>query len=71
MKAIAVPCPDCYRSISTFQMSVNENATIVLSATCHTCRVITQLTVTFDDLRDLGAGKEVPMRPAGQPAWVM
>ncbi len=60
---VAVPCPDCYRKIQTFQLSVAPDNTITLRATCEPCKVITELHLTLDDLKELGAGREVPMQP--------
>ena len=55
---ITLPCPDCAETIDTFRLSASPT-TVTLQATCHPCKTIAEVTVTFDDLRDLGAGRRV------------
>jgi hypothetical protein len=53
---ITLPCPDCSRTIDTFRLSASTT-NVTLQATCHPCKTIVEVTVTFEDLRDLGAGR--------------
>ncbi|MGH9424001.1 MAG: hypothetical protein ACRD3J_28760 [Thermoanaerobaculia bacterium] len=55
---ITLPCPDCSGTIDTFRLSASPT-TVTLQATCHPCETIAEVTVTFEDLRDLGAGRSV------------
>jgi len=53
---ITLPCPDCSRTIDTFRLSASPT-TVTLQATCHPCKTIAEVAVTFEDLRDLGEGR--------------
>lgn len=53
---VTLPCPDCSRTIETFRFSV-ATATVTLQATCHPCKTIAEVTLTFEDLRELGSGR--------------
>jgi hypothetical protein len=52
---ITFPCPDCSRTIDTFRLCASPT-TVTLQATCHPCKTIAEVTLTVEDLRDLGAG---------------
>jgi hypothetical protein len=62
--SVAVPCPDCDRPITLFSLSVSPTDVITLRATCEPCKVITELRLTLDDLKELGAGRAVALQPA-------
>lgn len=62
--SVAVPCPDCFQQISLFSISVSPADVITLRATCEPCKVITELQLTPDDLKELGAGRAVTLQPA-------
>ncbi len=53
---ITLPCPDCSRTIDTFRISATPT-TVTLQATCYPCKTIAEVTLTFDDLRELGDGR--------------
>jgi hypothetical protein len=53
---ITLPCPDCSRTIDTFRISATPT-NVTLQATCHPCKTIAEVTLTFADLGDLGAGR--------------
>ncbi|HEY0141277.1 MAG TPA: hypothetical protein VGF48_10295 [Thermoanaerobaculia bacterium] len=61
--SVAVPCPDCHQNITTFAISVSPTDVITLRATCEPCKVITELQLTLDDLKELGAGRAVSLQP--------
>ena len=48
--------PDCAGTIDNCRLS-SSPTTVTLQATCHPCKTIAEVTVTFEDLRDLGAGR--------------
>ena len=68
---ITLPCPDCSRTIDTFRLSASPTS-VTLQATCHHCKTIAEVTLTFEDLRDLGAGRCVAANfIASSPELVM
>jgi len=69
--SVAVPCPDCSQQISLFSISVSTNDLITLRATCEPCKVITELQLSLDDLKELGAGRTVAMQPVMTRELVM
>lgn len=62
-ESVAVPCPDCDRKLDLFSISVAPNDVITLRATCEPCKVITELQLSLDDLKELGAGRAVALQP--------
>jgi hypothetical protein len=69
--SVAVPCPDCLTQLSLFSMSVSPVDVITLRATCEPCKVITELQLTFVDLKELAAGHAVALQPAVHHGTVM
>jgi invasion protein IalB len=55
---VVLPCPDCSRTIDTFRVSASPS-TVTFQATCHPCKTIAEVTLTFDDLRELGEGRSI------------
>jgi hypothetical protein len=58
-RRLATPCPLCEAKLTTFEINGIEGDRIDLVTFCRHCDTAFKLSLTFDDLRELGRGHMV------------